>query len=267
MIGQAYRRAVSNRVSFARCFSTATQASSEGTQKQIPKVIVLGGRGYVGSAICKELISAGLRVVGISRSGTQPLTDEAWANDVEWVRGNALEPKTYASALPGTSAVISCVGGFGSQAEMRKTCGTANVEAVAAAAAAGVPRFFFISATIPDLPGLSSVLGGYIEGKKEAEEALFKSFPTGGVALRPGFIYGSRVVSSSLTLPLGLVGKPMESILSQAPMNRLASLPYVGGIFVPPVSVETVARAAVRAATDPSSKPGIWSVEEIQKFR
>lgn len=233
----------------------------------MPRVVVLGGRGYVGSAICKELAASGLHVIAISRSGTAPMTSESWVKDVEWVRGNALERQTYASTLQGTTAVISCVGGFGSQAEMRKTCGTANVEAISAASAAGVPRFVFISATIPDLPGLSSLLGGYIQGKQEAEEALNKSFPTSGVALRPGFIYGDRVISSSLTLPLGWVGKPLESILSSAPMNKLGSLPYVGGLFVPPVSVSTVARAAVAAATDASSPSGVWSVEEIQKYK
>ena len=254
--------------SFATTHVTRAEANSQGSsQGQIPKVVVLGGRGYVGSAVCKELVSCGLRVVAISRSGTAPMTAEPWVKEVEWTRGNALEQQTYTDALQGASAVISCVGGFGSQAEMRRTCGTANVEAVSAASAAGVPRFVFVSATVPDLPGLSMVLGGYINGKKEAEEALFKAFPTSGVALRPGFIYGDRVVSSSLTLPLGFVGKPLESILSQAPMNKLASLPYVGGLFVPPVSVSTVARAAVAAATDPSVSSGVWSVDEIQKFK
>jgi uncharacterized protein YbjT (DUF2867 family) len=270
MSGRVYRDAV-NRLarraspSFVRAFST-TQASAS-SESQVPKVIVLGGRGYVGSAVCKELVASGLRVVAISRSGTSPMTNESWANEVSWVRGNALEAQTYSSTLQGAAAVISCVGGFGNQEEMRRTCGTANVEAVSAALAAGVPRFVFISATVPDLPGLSYILGGYIQGKKDAEEALFKSYPTGGVALRPGFIYGDRVVSSSLTLPLGLVGRPMESILSQSPMNKLATLPYVGGLFVPPVSLQTVAKAAVAAATDPSSTSGVWSVDDIQKYK
>lgn len=41
-----------------------------------------------------------------------------------------------------------------------------------------------------------------MRGKRQAEEALAAAYPQGGVALRPGVIYGSRVVSTSLTLPL-----------------------------------------------------------------
>lgn len=51
-----------------------------------------------------------------------------------------------------------------------------------------------------------ALLQGYVKGKQVAEEALRSSYPTGGVALRPGVIYGNRVVSSSITLPLQVRG-------------------------------------------------------------
>lgn len=38
--------------------------------------------------------------------------------------------------------------------------GTANVTAIEAAAKAGVPRFVFISAHIPNIPGIGEALGG-----------------------------------------------------------------------------------------------------------
>lgn len=34
-----------------------------------PKLIVFGGRGFVGSAVCKEALNTGLHVVAISPSG------------------------------------------------------------------------------------------------------------------------------------------------------------------------------------------------------
>jgi hypothetical protein len=37
---------------------------------------------------------------------------------VEWVRGNALEPRTYQHLLPGAVGAISCVGGFGNTQQM-----------------------------------------------------------------------------------------------------------------------------------------------------
>lgn len=38
------------------------------------------------------------------------------------------------------------------------------------------------------------VLGGYTRGKAMAEEALRKHYPEGGVAIRPGVVYGNRCV-------------------------------------------------------------------------
>ena len=36
------------------------------------------------------------------------------------------------------------------------------------------------------------LIGGYIQGKAQAEEALRIAYPEGGVALRPSVIYGDR---------------------------------------------------------------------------
>jgi hypothetical protein len=41
--------------------------------------------------------------------------------------------------------------------------GTANIRAIEAAAAAGVPRFAFISAHIPPVPGIDIALRGYVQ--------------------------------------------------------------------------------------------------------
>jgi len=95
--------------------------------------------------------------------GTPPLHKEAWTQDVEWARGNALEPRTYESLLPGALAAISCVGGFGSQSEMQRINGTANATAIATAKAAGVPRFVYLSAHTPNVPGIDLILSGYIQ--------------------------------------------------------------------------------------------------------
>ncbi|GLC58770.1 hypothetical protein PLESTB_001399400 [Pleodorina starrii] len=203
---------------------------------------------------------------GCPAAGTPPLLREPWVGSVEWVRGNALEPRTFVRHLEGADAVVSCIGGFGTTEEMLRVNGAANVSLIEAARAAGVKRFVFISAHIPNIPGIDAVLGGYIRGKQAAEEALRAHFPSGGVALRPGVIYGDRVVSSSLTLPLGLALRPLELALQRLGIDKarqMAGVPLVGAAFVPPVSVETVARAAVRAATDPGVPAGVIDVWEL----
>jgi hypothetical protein len=82
---------------------------------------------------------------------------------VEWARGNALEPRTYDRLLPGALAAISCVGGFGSQSEMQRINGAANAAVIAAAKAAGVQRFVYVSAHTPNVPGIDLLLAGYIQ--------------------------------------------------------------------------------------------------------
>jgi hypothetical protein len=96
-------------------------------------------------------------------TGTPPLHKEPWTADVEWARGNALEPRTYERLLPGALAAISCVGGFGSQSEMARVNGAANAAAIAAAKAAGIPRFVYLSAHTPNVPGIDLLLSGYIQ--------------------------------------------------------------------------------------------------------
>lgn len=41
----------------------------EGVYVGPPKLIVFGGRGFVGSAVCKQALNTGLHVMAISRSG------------------------------------------------------------------------------------------------------------------------------------------------------------------------------------------------------
>lgn len=244
----------------------ATDSTQESDSSATPKLVVFGGRGFVGSHVCREAVRQGLDVVAVSPSGTPPLSDERWVDGVAWVRGNALEPRSYAHLLQGATGVISCVGAFGSQSHMLKVNGTANVTTIHEAAAAGVPRFVFVSAHIPNVPGLEYLIGGYVQGKQQAEEALREAFPTSGVALRPSMIYGDRRVSANVTLPLGLVGAPLEALAARAP-KALLGVPLLGALAVPPVPVEAVARAAVRAATDPSVPAGVidpWGLEEYK---
>ncbi|OMO90638.1 hypothetical protein COLO4_19002 [Corchorus olitorius] len=224
------------------------------------KLLVLGGNGFVGSHILREALNRGLVVASLSRSGKSSLHD-SWANNVTWHQGNLLSSDSWKEALDGVTSVISCVGGFGSNSYMYKINGTANINAIRAAAEKGVKRFVYISAA--DFGLANYLLQGYYEGKRAAETELLTKFPYGGVILRPGFIYGTRTVGS-VKLPLGVVGSPMEMVLQHAkPLNQL---PIVGPLFTPPVNVTAVAKVAVRAATDPVFPPGIVDVHGIQRF-
>jgi hypothetical protein len=94
---------------------------------------------------------------------------------------------------------------------------------------------------------------------------MAKIFPDTGVALRPGMIYGTRH-SGNMSIPLGLVGMPLEAVIKRLPSKSLSSTPIVGALFVPPVSVDAVGKAAASAVLDPAVSPGVMDVWEIQKY-
>ena len=77
--------------------------------KMAKSLLVFGGNGFVGSAICKYAISLGLNVISISRSG-KPRKVEPWQSSVEYVKGDALDKSSYSQHLSTTSGIIHSVG-------------------------------------------------------------------------------------------------------------------------------------------------------------
>lgn len=55
-------------------------------------------------------------------------------------------------------------------------------------------------------------------------------------------------------------------VLEHLPTTALAGLPLAGAAFVPPVSVEKLARIAALAVTDSSMPPGVLDPWQLQKF-
>lgn len=225
--------------------------------KERKKLLVLGGNGFVGSHVCMEALSRGVPVVSLNRTGRPDGTEGSWVNNVVWVRGDLFDPSRWEDSLDEVQAVISCVGGFGTNEQMRRINGEANRTAVWAASKAGVKRFVYVSVADFGLPSI--VLQGYFEGKKVAEDAVRSKFPYSGVILRPGFIYGDRKIAG-VNVPLGMIASPLESVMKQA--KALTQIPLVGPLFVPPVKVDTVAKVAVKAALGPVP-PGVMDVWSI----
>ena len=51
----------------------------------LPRVLVFGGNGFVGSRVCEEALKTGLEVVSINRSGA-PRHRAPWMDQVSWVQ-------------------------------------------------------------------------------------------------------------------------------------------------------------------------------------
>ncbi|XP_044502175.1 uncharacterized protein At1g32220, chloroplastic-like isoform X2 [Mangifera indica] len=227
------------------------------------RVVVLGGSGFVGSAICKAAVSKGIEVTSLSRSG-RPRYTGSWIEQVNWISGDVFYAN-WNEVLAGATAVVSTLGGFGSEEQMLRINGEANVVAVGAAQENGIPKFILISVHDYNLPPflLSS---GYFTGKRKAESEVLSKYPYSGVVLRPGFIYGKRKVDG-FEIPLDLIGEPLERILSAIEnfTKPLSSLPAADLLLAPPVNVDDVALAVINAVTD-DDVFGVFTIEQIKEF-
>ncbi|XP_051114596.1 uncharacterized protein At1g32220, chloroplastic [Andrographis paniculata] len=226
------------------------------------RIVVLGGNGFVGSAICKAAVSKGIEVISLSRSG-RPSYSDSWVDQVTWLKGDVFYAN-WDEVLPGATAVVSTLGGFGSEEQMQRINGEANVVAVNAAKDFGIPKFILISVHDYNLP--SFVLSNsYFTGKRKAESEVLSKYPTTGVVLRPGFIYGKRKVDG-FEIPLDLIGEPIEKLLKavESFTKPLNSLPASDLFLAPPVSVDDVAYAAVNAVID-DDMFGVFTIEQIKQ--
>ncbi|KAE9446223.1 hypothetical protein C3L33_21877, partial [Rhododendron williamsianum] len=128
----------------------------------------------------------------------------------------------------------------------------------------GIPKFIFISVHDYNLPSflLSS---GYFTGKRKAESEVLSKYPTSGVVLRPGLIYGKRRVDG-FEIPLDLIGQPLERFLSATEnfTKPLSSLPGSDLFLAPPVSVDDVALAAINGVVDDDFF-GVFTIEQIKE--
>jgi len=196
-----------------------------------PKVVVVGGAGFVGSHVTQELVARGASVVSISRSSP----DAQGARVAKSV--GALKGVTYESldasaadlgaAFKGAAAVVSCVGVVPGGKNQLDGNGKVNVKIAEAAKSAKVPRIVYVSvaSAISSGPG-KFIFGDYMKGKAQSEAAVNAAYPSSAsMILRPAIISGG---------PPGPPGPP----------------------GVPPVPVDAVAKAAAAGAL--GKKSGVF---------
>eukprot|EP00291_Cryptomonas_curvata_P017615 CAMPEP_0172169458 /NCGR_PEP_ID=MMETSP1050-20130122/10713_1 /TAXON_ID=233186 /ORGANISM="Cryptomonas curvata, Strain CCAP979/52" /LENGTH=234 /DNA_ID=CAMNT_0012840511 /DNA_START=66 /DNA_END=767 /DNA_ORIENTATION=- len=209
-------------------------------------VVVFGGNGFVGSNVCRKLVEMGKKVAAVNRSGC-PKVKEPWMNQVSYISGDVFAPESWRSVLKGAGGVVASIGGFGSYEEMRRINGDSNLVVAEEAAAAGVARFVFVSASFPPFPA-SIPLRGYIEGKELVEAAARRLFPETHTLLKPSVIYGAQEGAHPLIAAIRSLGPIQNPLMTATPLQHLATLPVVGGVFLPWSPVEAVAAAAAAAA-------------------
>ncbi|KAJ7940579.1 mitochondrial protein [Mycena leptocephala] len=90
----------------------------------ISRLVVVGGNGFIGSAICRSALAHGLQVTSVSSSGRPYQTPKghtpAWTAKVDWQTGDALHPETFARHLDGAAGVVHTLGILLEDAEYKR---------------------------------------------------------------------------------------------------------------------------------------------------
>lgn len=73
-------------------------------------VVVFGGTGYVGSAVCSRLVKKGYSVTGVSRRGSNPKPGDTDLDQVNWVGGDATDPSVVTNLVSNADGVVHAVG-------------------------------------------------------------------------------------------------------------------------------------------------------------
>jgi nucleoside-diphosphate-sugar epimerase len=267
LLSRALRPCLRRRLS-ARC--AASSSSPDAAPRG--RLLLLGGSGFVGSAVAERALASGFSVTSLSRRGRPARSDDGWPplgvlDAVDWRSGDATDPETAKAILAegGFTAVVHAVGmllandlnayasGSGSvpspgatyDAVTRQTCSAAAAAAaelcVAPPGASGAPQpppFVFVSAAeaawTQDAP--FEFLRLYLDAKKAVERELAAYSDAGtlrATVLRPSLVYTPR---RPLALP---------AVAAFWAANALG-VPFIDR----PVTVDTLAAAAVRALID-----------------
>lgn len=223
-------------------------------------VTVLGGTGFVGRYIVKQLAQEGYTVQVIARKAmaAKYLKPLGSVGQIVLTAGNILKPESLRGKFAGSVAVINATGILYETGKQRFTAihATGAEKVAQLAAAEGVPRFIHISALGVDKAKSSE----YARSKLNGEHAVKAAFPSATI-LRPSVVFG----------PEDDFYNQFASIAGLAP-----ALPAIGGAKTrfQPVYVGDVARAVVACIAHSSTQgttyelggPQVYSFREILKY-
>ena len=198
----------------------------------IRNVLVIGGSGFIGRHVVRQLAGTGLQVRVPTRN-RERAKDLILLPTVDVVRADVFEPQTLEGLVAGVDAVVNLVGILHGDFER------AHVELprriVAACRKAGVGRLVHVSALKASVQGPSAYLRSKAQGEEAVRDAQSDALQT--TIFRPSVVFGREDRFLNL----------FAHLARQLPVLALAS----PGARFQPVHVLDVARAVALALSDP----------------
>jgi NAD dependent epimerase/dehydratase family len=247
----------------ASIFASSEWASAEGGDSP-PKVVVLGGSGFVGSEIVRMLRAMGIPVVATSTNGRDGTTAlDLTSSDAQSKLKGILQADGAA-----TAAVVSCVGRIGTAEDEAVNAATGT--AAMTAKAAGVERFVYITVSpeVKDFASDIDFLAGYMRGKTFSRHAILEQFGDKATLIEPTFIYGGGSFETNPPRVPVFYGQFIEGVLSASPVRQVERILSPGIMKIalePPVAVRDVAQAAVAGALGKSPVSILDTYDKIKK--
>lgn len=213
-------------------------------------ITVIGGTGFLGRYVVRELARAGYRIRVIARrpNAAAHLKTIGEVGQVALISGNIADPETLLGKISGSYAVINLAGIlFESGKQQFSRVHAQGSEALAKMAkAVGVERFIQVSAL-----GVDKAAGHYAHSKIIGEKAVLAAFPEATI-LRPSVMFG-----------------PEDNFFNQ--FAAMPVFPLIGGgrTKFQPVYVGDVARATATCLTRDDVKGKTYELggSRIYSFR
>lgn len=209
------------------------------------KIFLTGGTGYIGQRLIPLLAARGHEIHALTRKESAHKLPPNCTPAI----GNALDKSTFANQIAAAETFVQLVGvAHPSPAkgkEFRSIDLVSGRESVAAAAAAGIKHFVYVSVAHP-----APMMKDYIAVRTEVE-ALIQSRGMNATILRPWYVLGP-----GHRWPYALM--PVYWLLEQIPATREPARRL--GL----VSITQMLTALARAVENPHQGIRIWDVPQIR---
>jgi len=234
---------------------------------------IIGGNGFVGTAIAHQAVNLGAKVFAVSRSGT-PSSKSEWANRVKWVKGDSMNPETFKDVLEESESVVHTIGVLldSTITQFKKPGDEGSYEQMNRDTAIAIgqtlndmnknKKMIYLSAS-KNPPFIKR----YLSTKIEAENYIQRLPHLRTTILRPGFISSEEVpVKKLLSYPVGVYAHLSHFLAKAAGNSGLGD--FIRSVEVDTtVDVRAVALSALIASFDPRFDGKILYNEDMETLK